>query len=55
MSNRWGLLLIVLVTTGFVSSDFGIAGNGEAVSDQSAEECEKCSPQSHKLYLRYLG
>jgi len=55
MSNRWGLSLIVLMTTGFMSSDFGIAGNGEAVSDQSAEEREKCSLLSHKLHLRYLG
>jgi len=55
MAKRWGFLLIVFVTMGFANSDLGIAGSAEAVSVQSAEEWEKCSPLSHMLYLRYLG
>ena len=46
---------MVLVTTGLLSSEAGMDGNGKAVSDQSAEECEKCDPFSQRLYLRYLG
>ena len=55
MLKRWGFSLIVLVTMGLASSDFGIAGNADAVSVQSAEKWEKCSPPSHIFYLRYLG
>ena len=46
---------MVLVTIGLVSSEAGIDGNGEAVSVQSAEECEKWEPPSQMLYLRYFG
>ena len=54
ISKRWGLSLIVFATTKFASSDFGIDGRGEAVSNQSAEEHRKCSQLSHILYLRYF-
>ena len=55
ISKRWGFSFMVLVTIGLVSSEAGIDGNGEAVSVQSAEECEKWEPPSQMLYLRYFG
>ena len=46
---------MVLVTIGLASSEGGMDGSGDAVSDQSADEREKWDPSCHRLYLRYLG
>ena len=46
---------MVLVTIGLASSEGGMDGSGDAVSDQSADECEKWDPSCQRLYLRDLG
>ena len=46
---------MVLVTIGLASSEGGIDGSSNVVSDQSANEREKWDPSCQRLYLRYLG